>query len=199
MDFLLATHNINKRNELARILSPLGIRVLIGSEIGIQLTDVEETGVTFEENALLKAESGCKESGLPCIADDSGLCVDYLNGAPGIYSARFSGVHGDDEKNIERLLKELSGVPREKRTARFVCAACCVFPNDKKIVVRGECEGFISESPRGNGGFGYDPVFEPEKTQNGMTIAQMSSDEKDLISHRGKALTLLAQELKKIL
>ncbi len=199
MDFILATHNM-KRAELERILAPLGIRVLLDSEIGKELTDVEETGSTFEENSLLKAESGCRESGLPCIADDSGLCVDFLGGAPGIFSARYSGGHGDDEKNIEKLLSKLSGVPDEKRTARFVCAACCVFPDGRKITVRGECEGLIAKKPEGSGGFGYDPVFLPLEVENfGRTMAQLTSGEKDTISHRGKALNILAEELEKIL
>ncbi len=200
MDFLIATHNLKKRAELERILSPLGIKVLTDSDLGIELTDVEETGVTFEENSLLKAESGCKESGLPCIADDSGLCVDYLDGAPGVFSARYSGEHGNDAKNNEKLLCELSDVPVEKRTARFVCAACCVFPDGLKIVVRGECEGRVSTVQRGVGGFGYDSVFLPlEVNEFGVTMAELSDEEKDAISHRGKALKLLSQELEKVL
>ena len=195
MDFLIATHNMKKRAELQRILSPLGVNVLTADEEGIVLTDVEETGTTFEENAFLKADSGCRESGMPCIADDSGLCVDYLNGEPGVYSARYSGIHGDDEANIDKLLKNLENVPKEKRTARFVCAACCVFPDGKIITVRGECEGEILTERHGNGGFGYDPIF----MANGKPFGEITSQEKDSMSHRGKALRLMSEQLKNII
>ena len=124
MDFLIATHNMKKRAELERILSPLGINVKTADELGIDLTDVEETGATFEENAKLKADSGCKESGMPCIADDSGLMVDALDGAPGVYSARFAGDHGNDEKNNDKLLDCLKDVPDDKRTAKYVACVC---------------------------------------------------------------------------
>ena len=127
MDFLIATHNMKKRAELQRILSPLGVNVLTADEAGIVLTDVEETGTTFEENAFLKADSGCRESGMPCIADDSGLSVDALGGEPGVYSARYAGEHGNDDKNNRKLLEKLRDVPPEKRTASFVSAVCCVF------------------------------------------------------------------------
>ena len=119
MKILIATHNKHKLTEMARILSPMGYEVVTDTDIGIELTDVEETGTTFMENARIKSESGCKESGLICIADDSGLCVDALGGEPGVYSARYSGVHGDDEGNIIKLLENLDGVPDEKRTAYF--------------------------------------------------------------------------------
>ena len=154
MKLLIATHNNKKKIELQRILSPLGIEVVTAEDIGCKLRDVEETGTTFEENAKLKAVAGCEDSGIACIADDSGLCVDFLNGEPGVYSARYSGVHGDDEANIDKLLKNLENVPKEKRTARFVCAACCAFPEGKTITVRGECEGEILTERHGNGGFG---------------------------------------------
>lgn len=123
MDFLIATHNMKKRAELERILKPIGVRVLLAEEAGVELTDVEETGVTFEENAFLKADSGCKESGMPCIADDSGLAVDALDGAPGVYSARYAGEHGNDEKNNELLLENLSDVPADEahRALRLDC------------------------------------------------------------------------------
>ena len=154
MKVLIATHNLKKKAELQRILTPLGIEVVTADDIGINLTDVEETGTTFEENSLLKAQSGCDESGLPCVADDSGLAVDYLGGAPGVYSARYAGEHGDDEKNNDKLLRELDGVPLEQRTARFVRVVTCVFPDGKKIAVRGECEGKIAFERSGNGGCG---------------------------------------------
>lgn len=192
--YLIATHNIKKRDELSRITEPLGVRILLDFEAGITLTDVEETGTTFEENALLKARSGCSESGLACIADDSGLCVDALGGAPGVYSARFAGEHGNDGANIVKLLKELEDVPEERRTARFVSVCCCVEPDGGETVVRGECEGRIAFAPRGEGGFGYDPVFLPDDAP-GLTMAELNSAEKDAISHRGKALRLLAEKL----
>lgn len=191
MDFIIATHNLKKRDELQRILSPLGVNVFTADEKGIELTDAEETGETFAENAFIKAESGCKESKMPCIADDSGLMVDYLDGAPGVYSARFSGVHGDDEANNDKLLSLLENVETEKRTARFVSAVCCVFPDGRRIDVSGACEGYIATERHGDNGFGYDPIF----MVGDKSFAEMTKDEKDKISHRGKAL----RELSKIL
>ena len=190
--FLIATHNMKKRNELQRILSPLGIDVKTAEQVGIELTDVEETGETFYENALLKAKSGCLESGMPCVADDSGLAVDYIVGAPGVYSARFAGEHGNDDKNNQKLLKILKGVPLEERTARFVSVVCCVFPNGDVISARGECEGYIGFAPRGNGGFGYDPLF----MVGDKSFAELSAEEKDALSHRGNALRKISEELK---
>lgn len=195
MKILIATHNMKKRAELERILSPLGIEIVTDNEIGCTLRDVEENGTTFEENACIKALAGCEDSGLPCIADDSGLEVDALNGEPGIYSARYSGVHGDDEANIDKLLSNLENVPDEKRTGRFVCAACCVFPDGRKITVRGTCEGTIFHERHGNGGFGYDPIF----NCGGQPFGEISAEEKDRVSHRGNALRLLSEELKKII
>ncbi len=191
MKILIASHNLKKRAELQRILEPLGITVLTAEEADITLTEVEETGTTFEENALLKAKSGAKESGLPCVADDSGLCVDALHGAPGVYSARYAGEHGNDLKNTLKLLDELKGVPDEQRTARFVSVAACVFPDGKEIVCRGECEGKIGVEIRGTGGFGYDPVF----MVNEKSFGELSPEEKDTLSHRGKSLRLLREEL----
>lgn len=191
MKFIIATHNMKKRVEMERILSPLGIEVLTAEMAGITLTDVPETGETFEENAVLKAESGCRESGMPCIADDSGLAVDFLGGAPGVYSARYSGVHGNDEANIQKLLKNLEDVPEEKRTARFVCTVCVCFPGGRKFTVCGKCEGKIGFEKHGNGGFGYDPVFMVGEK----SFAELSAQEKDKISHRGNALRKLAKVL----
>ncbi len=191
MDFLIATHNMKKRDELQRILSPLGVHVLTADEAGVDLTDVEETGTTFEENALLKARSGCKEGKMPCIADDSGLCVDALDGAPGVYSARFAGEHGNDDKNNEKLLSLLSDVPPEKRTARFVSTVACVFPDGRELVVRGECEGKIGYEKRGENGFGYDPLFYVGER----TFAEFTPEEKDAVSHRGNALRALCKAL----
>jgi XTP/dITP diphosphohydrolase len=198
-DYLIATKNMKKREELQRILSPLGIQVRLAEELGLDLTDVEETGTTFEENALLKAKSGCAESGLPCIADDSGLAVDALNGEPGVYSARYAGEHGNDGLNNETLLANLQHVSLNQRSARFVCAACCVYPDGRAYTVRGECEGHIGFEPKGAGGFGYDCIFSPadDTVDNiaGKTMAQIDDKEKDKISHRGKALRLLAQRI----
>lgn len=195
MDFLIATHNLKKRDELQRILSPLGLRVLTADEAGVDLTDVEETGTTFEENALLKARSGAKEGNMPCIADDSGLCVDALDGAPGVYSARYAGEHGNDAKNNEKLLKELSDVPTEKRTAQFVSCVACVFPDGRELTVQGEVKGVIGYEPKGENGFGYDPLFYVGER----SFAQFTSAEKDAVSHRGNALRGLAKELPKYL
>ena len=192
MKFLIATHNMKKRDEVYRILSPLGIDVNTSEQLGIEITDVDETGETFYENALLKAQSGCRESGLPCVADDSGLAVDYLVGAPGVYSARFAGCHGDDEANNKKLLKLMNDVPVEERTGRYVSVVCCVFPNGDIISARGECEGVLGFEPVGTGGFGYDPLF----VMGEKTMAQLTADEKDAVSHRGKALRILAEKLK---
>ncbi len=191
MDFLIATHNLKKRDELQRILSPLGVHVLTADEAGVDLSDVEETGTTFLENALLKARAGCKEGAMPCIADDSGLCVDALDGAPGVYSARFAGEHGNDEKNNEKLLGLLRDVPDEKRTARFVSAVACVFPDGRECTVEGVCEGVVGRAARGAGGFGYDPLF----YVGGRSFAELTAAQKDAISHRGNALRKLAAAL----
>jgi len=190
--FLIATHNAKKKNELLRILAPLGIDVKTDSELGLTLSEPEETGETFYENALIKAKAGCEESGYPCVADDSGLMVDYLAGAPGVYSARFSGENSDDEKNNNKLLKLMADVPENERTARFVSVVCCVFPNGDIISARGECEGAIGYEKKGESGFGHDPLF----MVNGKSFAEMNAEEKDKLSHRGKALNLLSEQLK---
>lgn len=195
MDFILATNNMKKLAEMQRILSPLGINVVTAKMLGITLEDVEEDGLTFEDNAKIKARAACKETEMPAIADDSGLCVDYLDGAPGIYSARFSGEHGNDEKNNDLLLEKLEGVTENERTAQYVCAICCTFPDGREIVVRGECEGKIGFERDGNEGFGYDPLF----LVDGRAFGRYTAEEKDKISHRGNALRLLVNELEKIL
>ncbi|MDE5974305.1 MAG: RdgB/HAM1 family non-canonical purine NTP pyrophosphatase [Eubacterium sp.] len=194
MDFILATNNMKKLAEMQRILSPLGINVVTAKMLGITLEEVEEDGDTFEANAKIKALAACKETNMPAIADDSGLCVDYLDGAPGIFSARFAGDHGNDELNNDLLLEKLEGVPAEERTAHYVCAICCEFPDGKEIIVRGECEGYIGFERDGNEGFGYDPLFLVE----GRAFGRYTAEEKDKISHRGKALRLLTKELEKI-
>lgn len=190
--FLIASHNMKKRDELCRILAPLGIEIKTAEQAGVMLTDVEENGETFYENALLKAQSGCRESGMPCVADDSGLVVDYLAGAPGVYSARFAGEHGNDDKNNAKLLKLLSDVPLEERTARFVSVVCCVFPNGDIISARGECEGYIGFEKKGDGGFGYDPIF----MVGDKSFAELTPEGKDALSHRGKALNMLSEKLR---
>lgn len=193
MDFILATNNMKKLEEMQRILSPLGIEVKTATMLGIELPEVEEDGDTFEANSEIKAASACKITGLPAIADDSGLCVDYLDGAPGIFSARFAGEHGNDEKNNDLLLQKLEGVKQEDRTAHYVCAICCIFPDGRKIVVRGECEGLIGFERDGNAGFGYDPLF----IVDGKSFGRYTGVDKDKISHRGKALRALVAELEK--
>lgn len=190
MKFIIATHNKNKLAEMERILNPIGIEVSTA-----QLQEVDETGTTFAENAYLKANAACKETGLPAIADDSGLAVDSLNGAPGIYSARYAGEHATDLQKMEKLLYELKDVPKEKRTARFVCSICCVFPNGDYITAEGTCEGTIAFELTGDGGFGYDPIF----LVGEQSFGQLSDEEKDRISHRGKALMLFSQKLQEYL
>lgn len=191
MKIIIATHNKHKLAEMARILEPMGYEAVTDRDIGIELTDVEENGKTFLENARIKAESGCRESGLPCIADDSGLCVDALNGEPGVYSARYSGEHGNDAANNEKLLFNLRNVSAEDRTARFVCAICVSFPDGSEITAEGVCEGKIGYEYRGNNGFGYDPLF----MVGDRSFAEFSGEEKDAVSHRGNALKKLKELL----
>ena len=179
MKFVIATHNKHKLQELQRILSPLGI-----DAVTADLSEVEETGTTFAENAYLKAKAACEETGLPAVADDSGLEVDALDGRPGVYSARYAGEGATDAQRIEKLLGELAEVPAEKRGARFVSAICCVFPNGDTLRAEGHCPGSISFAPAGEDGFGYDPVF----LCGEKTFAQMTAAEKDAVSQRGKAL-----------
>lgn len=195
MKILIATHNKNKLREMKRILEPMGYEVVTDTDLDIALSEVEENGETFLDNARLKAVSGCKESGLPCVADDSGLCVDYLCGEPGVFSARYSGVHGDDEGNNKKLLDKLQDVPEEKRTAHFACAICLSFPDGSEITAEGRCEGKIGFEKKGNNGFGYDPLF----MVGDKSLAQMTSEEKDAISHRGNALKQLKSRMENIL
>lgn len=193
MKILIATHNKHKLSEMARILEPMGYEVVTDTDLGFTLTEAEENGSTFLENARIKAESGCKESGIPCIADDSGLCVDALNGEPGVFSARYSGEHGDDKGNNEKLLFNLKDVADEKRTARFMCAICVSFPDGSEITAEGVCEGKIGYEYRGNNGFGYDPLF----MVGDKSFAELSAAKKDAVSHRGNALKKLEKLLSK--
>lgn len=193
MKIFIATKNQKKLIELERILIPMGFKVLSQRDFNKEFPEPVEDGTTFEENAIIKAKSGLINTGLISVADDSGICVDFLNGAPGIYSARYSGEHGDDESNNQKLLSELEGVPIEKRTARYVAAIGCIFPDGRHFTVRGECEGKIGFEPIGDGGFGYDPYFISELGPMGL----LTPEQKDNISHRGKALLLFKDELKK--
>lgn len=195
MKIFVATKNVKKLNELERILTPLGFDVLSIKNFEDEFPDVDETGETFEENALIKARAGFQTTGLISVADDSGLCVDYLDGAPGVFTARYAGEPADDQKNIDKLLSVLDGVPNEKRKAKFVSAIACVFPDGREFTVRGECEGVIATDRIGNGGFGYDPIFISELGPVGL----LTPEEKDKISHRGKAIRLFCTELKKYL
>lgn len=192
--FIAATKNQGKLKEIKEILADFPFEVISMEQAGIGI-EIEENGVTFEENALIKARSVSKISDGIVMADDSGLAVDYLDGAPGVYSARFAGEGATDEEKNLKLLRLLEGVPYEKRTARFVCAVAVVFPDGRHFTVNGTCEGYINEKPAGNNGFGYDPLL--YIPQRGKTIAELDSDIKNEISHRGKALRLMVAELRK--
>jgi len=189
MKLIVATNNAHKLLEFGRILAPLGVEVHSQKEYCPDL-DVEETGTTFAENARLKAEAVFKATGLTAVADDSGLCVDALNGAPGVYSARYAGENATDAQRIEKLLQEMAEVPDEKRTGRFISAICCIGP-ELLIECEGVCEGVIGRECRGEGGFGYDPVFYVD----GRSYSEMSGEEKDAVSHRGRALRLFYEEM----
>ena len=196
MTCVLATHNPKKKAELARILAPLGWEVLCEADLDAPLPDVEETEDTFEGNAFLKAASACRATGSMAVADDSGLCVDALDGAPGVHSARY-GERPDwtDADRTAHLLQNLQNVPDERRTARFVSVVCCVLPDGRSRTWRGECEGIIAHAPRGENGFGYDPVF----LVGDKTFAELSAAEKDAVSHRGNAVRALADALKRFI
>ena len=184
MKVILASKNPHKLTELSAILSQHGFEIALESEYGLDI-DVDETGTTFEENSLLKAEAVMKASGLPVLADDSGLMVDALDGAPGVYSARYGHKSSDGERTAF-LLENMKDVPDGKRTAKFVCVITCLWPDGRKIVARGECPGVITHEVHGENGFGYDPVFYlPEL---GMTYAELPSEQKNAISHRARAL-----------
>ena len=189
---VLATRNSHKIREVARILAPYEISLWSLDEWP-DLPDVAETGATFAENALLKARFVAGATGRVAIADDSGLVVDALNGMPGVLSARWAGRHGDDATNLLLVLAQVADVPDERRGAAFVCAAAAVAPSGESIVVEGRVDGVLLREPRGDGGFGYDPIFLPSGETR--TTAEMSADEKDALSHRGKAFRALAPRL----
>ncbi|MFF5209756.1 XTP/dITP diphosphatase [Streptosporangium sp. NPDC000396] len=195
---VLATRNAGKIVELRRILADASVPVeIVGLEEFPEIGDVAETGLTFAENALLKAHAVARQSGLPAIADDSGLCVNVLNGMPGIFSARWSGRHGDDRANLELLLAQVSDVPQEHRGAYFTCTAALALPSGEERVADGKLHGMIIDAPRGTNGFGYDPIFVPEGESR--TTAEMSAQEKDAISHRGRAFRALVPILADVL
>ncbi len=200
-----ATGNAGKLKELRRILEAQGHEVKSQKELGITL-EPEETGTTFEENAVIKAQAICQASGLPTIADDSGLSVDALDGAPGVYSARYCGRHGDDEANNDKLLAAMAQVPEGRRAAHFTSAVCLMLPTGEKALFLGQCPGRVGFQRQGSNGFGYDPLFIPDQvggadgsTQSpntqGLSYAQLEDWQKDAISHRGQALRKMQREL----
>ena len=191
MTWVLATRNRGKLAELSVILADAGLHDEVLDLDDVHVPDTRETGVTFEENALLKAREVVAGTGLPAIADDSGLVVDVLGGAPGVFSARWSGRHGDDAANLRLLLAQLADVPAEHRTARFVCAAVAVWPDGREVVERGELHGTLTFAPRGSNGFGYDPIFEVQTPAGPRTTAELDAEQKHAISHRGRAFRAL--------
>ena len=190
MKFVLATHNPGKLKEMGAILAQFGVEVVGPKDLGLTV-DVEETGTTFAENAMLKAKAICAAARLPAIADDSGLCVDALNGGPGVYSARYGGEGLDDKGRYMLLLNSMRGQPT--RAAHFACAIACAFPNGDELTAEGRCDGTIAFAPMGEGGFGYDPVFFVPELKK--TFGQLTAEEKSTISHRGKALTAFVEKL----
>lgn len=203
-----ATNNTGKLKELKRILEKQGHVVKSQKELNIFL-EPEENGTTFEQNAKIKAQAICEASGMATIADDSGLAVDALNGEPGVYSARYCGVHGNDEANNDKLIEVLQPVPPEKRTAQFVSAVCFMLPNGNEITVTGVCKGSVIQERKGSNGFGYDPLFVPNEigckdgstmpNEKHLTYAELEDWQKDAISHRGKALAQLETQLENFL
>ena len=191
---VLATHNQHKVTELRRILVDAGVAAeLVGTDEIPDLPDVAETGTTFAENALLKAHAVAAATGLPSVADDSGLCVDVLGGMPGVFSARWSGRHGDDEANLDLVLAQIVDVPDDRRSAQFACVAALALPDGGEHLVEGRLSGTLIRERRGVNGFGYDPIFVPDGETR--TTAEMSPADKDAISHRGRAFRALAGHL----
>ncbi|MET7637706.1 RdgB/HAM1 family non-canonical purine NTP pyrophosphatase [Streptomyces sp. NPDC005438] len=195
---ILATRNAHKLTELRAVLSDSGLALeLVGADAYPEVPDVRETGVTFAENALLKARTLANATGHPAVADDSGLCVDVLGGAPGIFSARWAGRHGDDEANLWLLLAQLSDIDAPHRTAHFACAAALALPNGTERVVEGRLRGTLRHEPAGEGGFGYDPILQPDGESR--TCAELSAEKKNAISHRGQAFRALAPVVAELL
>ncbi|MDI6692610.1 MAG: XTP/dITP diphosphatase [Anaerosomatales bacterium] len=194
MRVVVASNNEGKLREIRHVLEPLGWEVVRAADIGGMVPDVEETGATFLENALLKARAYAETFDCVALADDSGLEVDALGGAPGVRSARYAGEPSDDAANNAKLLAELADVPASERTAHFRCVVALVWPDGRVLAADGVCEGSIGFEPRGSGGFGYDPLFLPDATP-GRTMAELSPDEKSAISHRGSALRALREAL----
>ena len=196
MKFIITTNNAKKLVELERILNPLGIEAVSAKEAGVVLDDVDETGTTFSENAFLKANAAFEKTGMPAVADDSGICVDALGGRPGIFSARYCPeLCVTDEDRTQRILDEMEGVPEGQRGAHYTCAICCILPDGSKIEIEEIWEGNIGYEFIGDGGFGYDPIF----MQGDKTFAQLTAEEKDKVSHRGKALRALKTKLEEYL
>ena len=191
MKLVLATNNEGKVREFARILEPLGIEVMTQKQAGVHVSP-EENGTTFAENARIKAMAVYEATGLPTVADDSGLCIDAMNGEPGVYSARYYGEDTPYEEKNRRIIESLKGVAEEKRTARFVAHITCVLSKDDILDCEGVCEGTIGHKPAGDGGFGYDPIF----YVGDKSFAGLDGEAKDKVSHRGKALEKLYQKLK---
>ncbi|WP_037605366.1 RdgB/HAM1 family non-canonical purine NTP pyrophosphatase [Streptacidiphilus rugosus] len=195
---VLATRNAHKVGELRAILGAAGLEVdLVGADAFPEIPDVAETGVTFAENALLKAHALARGTGLPAVADDSGLCVDVLGGAPGIFSARWSGRHGDDRANLDLLLAQLSDIAAPHRAAHFACAAALALPDGTERVVEGRLRGTLRFEPVGSGGFGYDPILQPDG--HTVTCAELTPDQKNAISHRGEAFRGLVPVVRELL
>ena len=196
--FILATRNQKKLSELQRILAASGVDVGVTDLSGYpDLPEAAETGATFTENALLKARAVVAHTGVPTVAEDSGLYVDALNGMPGVLSARWAGRHGDDEANLRLVLAQLADVPADRRGGHFACVAALVLPSGQEHVTEGTVNGRIADAPRGTNGFGYDPIFVPVSSE--LTMAEMSPEAKDAISHRGRALRALAPVIAELL
>ncbi len=193
MKIIIATKNEGKVREFRQLLIPLGYEPVSMTEAGID-ADIIEDGETFEENAHIKAKAVYEASGLPALADDSGLEVEFLGGAPGIYSARYAGENANDEQRNNKLLDELRGVDKPLRNARFVCAIYLILDRKSEYCVTGTLDGFIGEEPQGENGFGYDPIF---MIDDDTSLAQVDNGEKNKISHRARAMEKLAEELKK--
>ncbi|MCT2588019.1 RdgB/HAM1 family non-canonical purine NTP pyrophosphatase [Actinophytocola gossypii] len=190
---LVASRNAKKLTELRRILTGAGVEV-VGLDDVAPFPEAPETGATFEDNAVAKARDAVAATGLPTVADDSGIAVDALNGMPGVLSARWAGKAKDDEANLRLLLEQVADVPEERLTARFVCASALALPDGTEIIVRGEWPGRLTRAPRGTNGFGYDPIFVPDGETR--TSAELTAEEKDTASHRGRALRLLLPHLR---